>query len=554
MSQTPNISIEKTLAQRLENIRFLALWLFLIVFTIRFLFFLISDEGGGDAIARVSMARNIADHGMWLFAGVWQPLPFYLIAGALSIYNDPTFTPRFLSLLYSTLAVFPFFYLIKREFNLVTATLTIVFLAFYSTHIFFSIISYAESLVILLIILSFYYFLPYYHAPEKNKYHLIYTSLMLALASLVRLEAFILIAIMNVFIVWRGIQLKQSLKEMISSLCLLSTAPAIAIGSWFLENYLVLGDPLYFRNWSSRVFDHSHQNLFESWDIALLLLSNAAWHIWMPFWLLGPVLSLMILAGLAHALIHRKYLAMMLYPAGLIFFVMQQTLQGMATLQLRYDLIPSILLLPFGALFLSNHLDKLRPTRQLPVLVMVLCTHLIISTGVYLAAKQVSSLSIASSVWMAGFQEVRYRYVVPEEIKQLCTWLNETTSTSDKMIIDYAPFSSHIIVYAGLSDLTQLNGSVEDIISDVPALYGKSQVYSLKSHDFNRLNQEEREQILFDYISKYHPKFLIYHSEAGYLQSLLNFGLDCSTKNWRSFRFHCRYKQSAYHVYEIEAL
>jgi len=137
---------ENTLLHRIEQIQYLPFFLFLLGFTIRFGFFLISDEGGGDAIARVAITRNITDHQMWLFAGVWQSLPFYLIAGALKIYNDPTLTPRFLSLLYGTCVVFPFFYLIKCEVNIRAAFFSTLFLAFFINHIYLSLASYAESL------------------------------------------------------------------------------------------------------------------------------------------------------------------------------------------------------------------------------------------------------------------------------------------------------------------------------------------------------------------------------------------------------------------------
>jgi len=194
---------ESILLHRIEQTQYLPLFLFLFAFIIRFGFFLISDEGGGDAIARVAMSRNITDHQMWLFAGVWQPLPFYLIAGALKIYNDPTLAPRFLSLLYGTCVFFPFFYLIKREVSIRAAIFSTIFLALFINHIYLSVTSYAESLALFLIVSSLYYFLSYYRSPPNERNHLIYGSTLLALACLTRPEAWLLIGPLSL-LTWVG--------------------------------------------------------------------------------------------------------------------------------------------------------------------------------------------------------------------------------------------------------------------------------------------------------------------------------------------------------------
>ncbi|HCQ01857.1 MAG TPA: hypothetical protein DIT99_14725, partial [Candidatus Latescibacteria bacterium] len=296
MSEKKSNDSWEMLCRRIEQTEHLPVVLFFLVFTIRFGLFFISDEAGGDAIARVAMARNISDHNMWLFAGVWQPLPFYLIAGALTIYNDPNISPRFLSLLYGSFIVFPYYYLVKREFDTLVAVFSLFFLAFYINHIFLSLSSYAESLLIFFIVSTLYFLFSYLY-DTSNRRALIYASIILALGCMTRPEAWILIGTLGAVIVINGICNKRSMLSNFYDAVLFSIIPMACISIWFIGNYIILGDLFYFQNWSYDQFKQNYTWFFESWELTLLLVPKTLWLLWSSFWQLGPILSTLITLG-----------------------------------------------------------------------------------------------------------------------------------------------------------------------------------------------------------------------------------------------------------------
>ena len=550
MSEKKSNDSWEMLCRRIEQTEHLPVVLFFLVFTIRFGLFFISDEAGGDAIARVAMARNISDHNMWLFAGVWQPLPFYLIAGALTIYNDPNISPRFLSLLYGSFIVFPYYYLVKREFDTLVAVFSLFFLAFYINHIFLSLSSYAESLLIFFIVSTLYFLFSYLY-DTSNRRALIYASIILALGCMTRPEAWILIGTLGAVIVINGICNKRSMLSNFYDAVLFSIIPMACISIWFIGNYIILGDLFYFQNWSYDQFKQNYTWFFESWELTLLLVPKTLWLLWSSFWQLGPILSTLITLGVGVALYQRKHLYYIVVPTVLLGFLFYLSLHGQNLMFMRYQLHFSVLFIPFGVFGLVSFLNYFKSLRRVYIVAGILIFHFISIVGVFFAGRYIMQHPKSPMpIWQIGYHEMRYRYKVPDDIKQLVQWTKKTIKTTDKVMLDDAAFATHIIVLADLEDLTQLNGGTQELAGDVNQLYQKSQVYSCKSHDYLTLDQQDREDQIYTYINTYRPQYVFYHG-AGYLRTIFKFDPLCQTQNWRSFRFHCEYEIAGYHVYTI---
>jgi len=537
--------------RRIEQTEHLPIYLFLLVFTIRFGLFLISDEAGGDAIARVVMASNISNHHMWLFAGVWQPLPFYLIAGALTIYNDPNMVPRFLSLLYGSFIVFPFYHLVKREFDTIVAVFSVFFMAFYINHIFLSLSSFAESLLILLMVSTLYFLFSYLN-DTSNRRALIYASIFLALGCMTRPEAWLIIGALGAVLVINGISNKRPILSSLYDGIFFSIIPVICISIWLMSSYIILGDVFYFRNWTYDAFIQVNSWFFESWELTTLLVPKALWRLWSSFWQLGPVLSTFITLGIGIAVYQKRHLYYIVVPVVFLGFLLYQSLHGRVSLFMRYNLHHSIFFIPFGVLGMVSFLNYIKSSRRVIVAACILVFHFVSIVGVYSAARYIMQNAMHQiPLWQTGYHEMRYRYKVPEDIKQLAEWTKQTIKNTDKVVLDNAAFVTHIIALADLADLTQLNGGTQDLAGDIHQLYQKSQVYSCKGHDYLTLDQEDREAQIYTYINTYKPEYVFYH-HAGYLRTIFKFDPVCQTQTWRRFRFHCEYEKAGYHVYAIE--
>ena len=250
MSKTQNTWV--SFYTRFEQGQSTVIWLFLGFFAVRFALFLLSDEGAGDAIARVYMAKNIRDYQMWITAGVWLPLHFYLMAVALFIYNDPLFSPRLVSLLCGTLIVIPYYYLIKNEFNSRTAILSILFLLFYNLHVFHSMVSYAESLSVFLVVSALYFFFAYIRDPDRRLNRIVGASTALAMACLVRGEGWPLLGLLTLVLCW--FEYPLGVARVLKRMVVFITLPLLSISLWCLSNYIVLGDPFYSFNWAPKLW------------------------------------------------------------------------------------------------------------------------------------------------------------------------------------------------------------------------------------------------------------------------------------------------------------
>ncbi|MDP7235358.1 MAG: glycosyltransferase family 39 protein [Candidatus Latescibacteria bacterium] len=517
---------------------------------IRIFFFVVSDERGDDAATRVLMSRNILEHDIWITAGIWLPLPFYLTAFGLMVFNEPTFTPRFLSLIYSLIFTIPYFYLVKREFSTMAAVLSILIIAFHITHIHYSIISYSDALALLLMFSCVYFFHKSFNKIERQYRHLMIASVMLALLCLTRYEGWILYMPFCLFLFIQRYTTTKDLVKSVSMTFGFGLLPALCIAMWMLLNFIELGDPLYFHNFRSTHMDHSGKWFFESWNLTIQVGRNLAGWFWITTWQLGPLFIILTLAGVVGFIRKQQHLLFMLTPTVIILFIVFLTLKDSLLISSRYTLYYTMFFIPIGIWTLHQMVQKYDPKIQAMMIIIVMFIHLAGNIGIYYYFKSFTEQNPSSvPVWKTGHKDLRYRYVVPDGYKQISFWLKDNLKASEKILIDDGPFASSIVLYGDLDDLTQLNGGTRDFAKNVNNLYQRSQVNSYKPHDYG--STDEAIEDITAYMKVYRPRYMLYYAKAS-LGAIFGFTDPCKPAIWYDMIFRCKYSESGYHIYEID--
>ncbi len=116
--------------------------------------FPLAQEVDADAISRVYISLNFAESPHIIHTGNWPPLFFYMMGGALKIYNDQFFTPVFVNIVLSVLILFPLYSLLKRHFTEQIAFLLCIFFSFSPIVFRLSLLAMSEISYLFFVILS----------------------------------------------------------------------------------------------------------------------------------------------------------------------------------------------------------------------------------------------------------------------------------------------------------------------------------------------------------------------------------------------------------------
>jgi len=149
----------------------------------------------GDAHTRTYMALqwlknpffiNAPNQVTWVFG----PLHCYLNALVLWIWHNPPLATRVLSLVLTTLTIFPLFYSVEKAFGRREAFYTSLLFCFYTLFIHPAAIAASEGINLLFVFTSICFYL-YYHQSGKTS-HLLLSALAVLLASMMRYESWLL--------------------------------------------------------------------------------------------------------------------------------------------------------------------------------------------------------------------------------------------------------------------------------------------------------------------------------------------------------------------------
>lgn len=306
------------------------------------------------------------------------------------------------------------------------------------------------------------------------------------------------------------------------------------------------GDPFYSFTWGTEIGDaRLIPPFYASWEVAQQTIPRGLKWIAILFWNLGPMLALFIVIGLGRALSEKRHISYLVIPVGLWALTFTQTVLGNLTIQPRYSLYSGVLLIPFGAFALLNFATKVRKSLQPYMRVGFVMLTLAITAGGYYVGR---SMPPTDSVFFAGLWNVRFRSIIPDDMKQLGAWLKSHYRRDEKVLVDGGPYAGNITMAAGLDDLTHVNGTTIDYWPDLDKLYRASPVLSYKPDEFRSVDVAHNH--LKSYIETYKPRYVLYHTRS-YFSRIFQFSEICATRVWHGFIFQCRYERGGYHIYEI---
>lgn len=215
----------------------------------------------GDAHTRTYMAMQWLKDPFFItrpndVTWVFGPVHCYLNALALLIWNVPPLTPRLLSLLLTSLTIFPIYYSAKLVFGAREAFYTTLLFCFYTLFIHPAAIAAGEGINLLFIFLGIWLFLRYRHGGRW--YDLILSGISLMLASGMRYESWVIAALLAIVLLWSRRATSASgdgrsyLKQILAAVVFGLVSYSFAI-MWIIACWKQWGDPLYFMHYSGNL-------------------------------------------------------------------------------------------------------------------------------------------------------------------------------------------------------------------------------------------------------------------------------------------------------------
>jgi len=295
-------------------------------------------EIDADAISRVYKSLQFEKNPHIIKSGNWPPIFFYIMGGALKIYNNQFFTPVFVNILFSILLLFPLFHLLKRLFDDKTSFLLCIFFSFSPIVFRMSMLAMSEISYLFFVILSLYVLSK--GLIEKKTLMIVLAGFIMSVAGGIRYESWILGSLIILYIAYY-----KSIKEAL----LFSLTFVIIPVYWITSSFINTNDALNSFNWA---IDLPAKNSIDSVDT---FLRRIWWHPLSLMFAFGPIAFYFFIKEVKHYKTNR--VSYLLSITLLIFFIIWiiNSLRGSLLLQHRFIITFFLLSFPFiGFYFKKN--------------------------------------------------------------------------------------------------------------------------------------------------------------------------------------------------------
>ncbi len=227
--------------------------IFLLALAVNSVAFLLSHNYlDGDTHTRTLMAVkwmqspffiHVPNDVTWVFG----PLHCYLNSAALALWYDPPLVPRLLSLILTTLTIFPLYHSIRLEFGSRVAFYSAISCCFCTLFIHPAAIAASEGINLLLIFSTLYFFLGYRRTGRWVD--LLYTAGFALAATMMRFDSWPLVTMLAILLLWESLRKSG---EVASSPQIVGISKALVFGlvshsfaiTWLMSQWLILGHPM----------------------------------------------------------------------------------------------------------------------------------------------------------------------------------------------------------------------------------------------------------------------------------------------------------------------
>ncbi|MBU1088053.1 MAG: glycosyltransferase family 39 protein [Candidatus Omnitrophica bacterium] len=355
-----------------QIIKYLFYLVMLLAVFIRVIALLNSDNFHGIAAGKVFSAQRLIKHPFELASWIVPahgPVHLYLVALVLKLFGNPLFAPRLISLFSGIGFVAVYYCFIKQAFDQKIALLSSFVAAFFPLHIIHSVLSTAETCFLFFLACGLLFIERYLKNQQDN--NLIYSAILLSLASMCRFEG-------GLFILFSGFFLIKQPGKLLRFILVASILPMV----WMFFNYIYGGNFLFFLCASDSIvrteFDYL-RGLGQSISFKEKLFywpSQLSDYFGWPVFIVG-------LWGLVRWGYSRNRRMVFLFFALISFFAFKTVKEELA-MQPRYGLSLAILFVPFFGLAVCEF-GKMFSFRKKWMLIWGMVFYILIR-GTYLTA------------------------------------------------------------------------------------------------------------------------------------------------------------------------
>ncbi len=175
-------------------------FLFLSSFAVRAIFLFLTDNTCGDPAGKIIASIDWLKDPKIITYGFSLPLHYYMLSLIIYFFDSPDISTRILSLLFGSLTIFSFYSLVEMLFESSIALYSSIFFIFFYHHILYSTQTMGDTIFLFFSVSSLFYFFKSFLSTKGKLKHIFYSSLLLMLAGMIRIEAWVLIPFM-VFII-----------------------------------------------------------------------------------------------------------------------------------------------------------------------------------------------------------------------------------------------------------------------------------------------------------------------------------------------------------------
>jgi Dolichyl-phosphate-mannose-protein mannosyltransferase len=478
------------------------LFIFLVGSVLRIASFCLSENAGGDALARAALtAQWLQNPSVKFDFGVWLPMHFWMMGALSLIVRNVELAGRLLSLILGIASIVAFWGLAEELDGRETAAFSSILFAFYSLHIAYSVTSSCDGPYLFFVLAGLALF---FRWRKLGGYSLLCLGgLSLTLGSGIRYEAWVVIFALDLILLYRRQWQAFGFFAPISGLW---------PGFWMAYEWLTRGNPLY-----APVLNHTlvAQDLSfygTSLKYRLLLPPGAILIALSPLVLIGIPVSIRYIAKQKGLLCEFAFVVS--------FFALAQFYQifsGGVMAYARYTLTLGTM----AAVLSGIGLRQILPHKRLVLGVMSL---------------NLVALLVLSFVDNPFINKVRSVSPVLRFVPYLHDtgkFLSAHLGPNDAVVIDnYNYEANQLAILAGMPLLEQ------ERAFEIPDAT-------------NRLKQSEKVSQLLPYLRYRHPKYLVY-ANRGELRAYLPFPAGCTHVFVERIYFYCVFQNSQYRIFEIQ--
>lgn len=463
--------------------------------------FLLSENAGGDALARAKLTALWLQHpGLEFHFDVWLPLHFWLMGALSTLVGDVELGCRLLSLLLGVASVWAVWALTEELDGEGAAAFSSIVFTFYSLHVAYSVTSSCDAPYLFFVLAGAALFFRGRRTGRQGL--LLLGGLSLTLGAGMRYEAWVVIAAMNAVLLFRR-ELKR-LAVFLPASCLW---PAF----WMGYEWVTRGHPLY-----SPALNY----IWVKNDLSFYG-TPLSYRLLLPLGVTLIALTPLAVAGffLAGRRVWEKRGPLVEFAFVLAFFAAVQFYQIAAGGTMSYARY-TLTLGSMAAVFAGVGLYHGFPRRK--VLVAVLAANLFALT----------LLATVSNRFVDKARSVAPVLHFTQHLEETGKYLRARLGPDGAVVLDDYNYEANQIAH----------------VAGLPLLEGERAFQIPDRTDPEKQKRKFAE--LLPYMRSRRPSYLVY-ANRGELRQFIEFPSDCSSRQVEEMRFVCVFRNAEYQIYEV---